>query len=434
MTHLHPCNGRTFVASKYLLLILSLGFAPGTKLMAQTANELSLATALQLAEQHSLALPAQVDRADSARELAIVSVQQPDPVLSLALDNVPTAGAERWSLGQDFMTMRSVGLAQTWVRKSKRDAMASTYEQQALLAESERRQRLNTLQIATAQAWFETMHREYFVHLLRDEHEQSLLLVSASEAAYSANTGTQTDVLLARAESIKLQASIIEAENNLHNARITLHRWVGDAAAAPLAAAPAITSSRLQQANLEELLQQQPAVAMLGQEEKLAQAELTASHSQRQSDWTVQMMYSQRGSAFENMVSVGVSVPLQLGHKNKQDRSINANLLLRDSARKEREELLREYLAQTRRTLSTWQSNLSRLAMYDNELLPLASDSHSAALTAYRSNEGTLSAVLNARRAEIALQQERLHLEMDTALLWTQLEFLIPPATSALEL
>jgi outer membrane protein TolC len=65
----------------------------------------------------------------------------------------------------------------------------------------------------------------------------------------------------------------------------------------------------------------------------------------------------------------------------------------------------------------------------------LAAERTRAALAAYRGGSGTLIGVLDARRAEIDARIERLRVEMETAALWAQLEYLIAPehdATAAL--
>ena len=45
---------------------------------------------------------------------------------------------------------------------------------------------------------------------------------------------------------------------------------------------------------------------------------------------------------------------------------------------------------------------------------------------AYRGGSGALAAVLEARRMEVELRIDRLRLEMETAMLWAQLRYLIP--------
>ena len=73
-----------------------------------------------------------------------------------------------------------------------------------------------------------------------------------------------------------------------------------------------------------------------------------------------------------------------------------------------------------------WQSDRERLARYDASLIPLSSERTRAAIAAYRGASSPLTAVLDARRSEIDTRMERLRLEMDTARLWAQLNYLIP--------
>ena len=142
-------------------------------------------------------------------------------------------------------------------------------------------------------------------------------------------------------------------------------------------------------------------------------------------------MYSQRGPAYSNMVSINVSVPLQWDQKNRQDRDVAAKLALLEQMRAQREEATREIAAQIRSAWQEWQSNRHRLTHYDTTLQPLAAERTRAALAAYRGGGAPLTAVLEARRMEIDLRMERLSLEMQTASLWAQLEYLIPTDSDA---
>ncbi|MCB1371017.1 MAG: TolC family protein, partial [Rhodobacteraceae bacterium] len=165
---------------------------------------------------------------------------------------------------------------------------------------------------------------------------------------------------------------------------------------------------------------------LMASKEAVALAAAEVARQDKRVDWTASLMYSQRGEAFSNMVSVGVSVPLQWDQKNRQDRELAARLAKAEQARAEREEMTRAHLAETERWLATWRSNLARLADYDATLVPLAAERTRAALAAYRGGRGDLAGVLEARRMEIDTRVERLRIEMETAGLWVELEYLIP--------
>ena len=138
-------------------------------------------------------------------------------------------------------------------------------------------------------------------------------------------------------------------------------------------------------------------------------------------------MYSQRGPSYSNMVSINVSIPLQWDRPNRQDRDVAAKLALADQARAQREEVLRDHVAEVRVMWQEWQSYRERLARYDATLIPLAAERTRAASTAYRSGTGSLAAVLDARRSEIDAGIERVKLELDAARTWARLHYLLPP-------
>lgn len=105
---------------------------------AAFAQPLSLAEAVRLAEQRALTPAAAESNARASRELAVAAAQRPDPVLRAALDNLPVDGPDRFSVARDFMTMRSIGVMQTFTREDKRRARAARFEREADAALAER--------------------------------------------------------------------------------------------------------------------------------------------------------------------------------------------------------------------------------------------------------------------------------------------------------
>ena len=411
------------------LALLTIGLSGW--LAAQTASPtqpLTLDAALRVAQARSHALVAQDAAATSAREMAVAAGQLPDPMLQLAVDNLPANGPKRFSLSDDFMTMRSVGLAQTFTRVDKRRARAARFEREADAAQATRAMQLTDLRRNTALAWFDRYYQQQMLELLTRLRDETTLQIESAEAAYRGGRGTQADAFMARSAVARIEDRIRQARARLANAYTALTRWVGDAASAPLGEAPPLAKTRLATDALEHQLDQHPDIELMASKEAVALAEAEVARQDQRADWSVSLMYGQRGSAFSNMLSMGVSVPLLWDQKNRQDRELAARLAKAEQARAERAEMVREHLAQTQRWLITWRSNLDRLDDYDATLIPLAAERTRAALAAYRGGNGFLSDVLEARQMEIDTRLERLRIEMETAALWTELEYLIPDA------
>lgn len=400
---------------------------PATAQGATPLPPLSLEAALRLAEQRSYALLAQDAAASAARDQAVAARQLPDPTLRLSINNLPIEGANRFNVASEPMTLRSVGVAQTFTREDKRLARSARYGREAEAAEAMRAAQLVALRRSTALAWLDRHYQQQLVELLGRQRDEAALQIEAAEAAYRAGQGAQADVFLARSGVARIEDRIREAQALVANAITTLERWVGDRAAAPLGEAPPLTRTRFEDAvpALEARIDRHPDIALMASKEAVALAEAEVARRARRSDWSVDLSYSQRGAAFGNMVSIGVSIPLQWDQPRRQDRELAASLARAEQVRSEREEAQRERVAEAQRWRATWRSNLTRLDDYERSLIPLAAERTQAALAAYRGGRAPLSGVLEARRMEIDTRSERLRIEMQTAVLWAQLEFLL---------
>ena len=389
-------------------------------------SALTLDQAVRAAQGRSLQLVAQDAAALAARERAVAAGQRPDPVFKAALTNVPIDGPDRFSLTRDFMTMRSVGVMQELTREDKRTARSARFERAAEAAEAGRTLAVAALQRDTAKAWLDRHYLERALEVLQSQRQEATLQIEAADAVYRGGRGSQTDAFAARSAVALIDDEIRKTEQQIATATTRLVRWVGEAGQAPLGAPPAFSEPPINAGTLEAQLPQHPRIALLARQEEVARADAEVAQREKRSDWSVELMYSQRGPAYSNMVSVNLSIPLQIDPKQRQDRELAARLALVEQVRAEREEAMRELTAETLGWLQEWQGNRDRLAHYDDSLIPLAAERTRAALAAYRGGSGPLSAVLDARRMEIFTRLERLRLEMATADLWARLEYLIP--------
>jgi outer membrane protein TolC len=233
-------------------------------------------------------------------------------------------------------------------------------------------------------------------------------------------------VLAARAAKAMADDSASQAARRARSARIALSRWVGEQADQPLAALPAFDATGLDPARLEAQLAHPPLIAAMARAEDAAQAAVKLAEADRKSDWSVELAFQQRGPVFANMVSVGLSVPLQWDRKNKQDRELSARLSMADQARAEREEAERAHLAEVRTLIDEWTSGRERLARFEREIVPLATSRSEAVLAAYRGMKASLADVLAARRGATQARLQELELQAETARAWARLNYLTP--------
>jgi outer membrane protein TolC len=387
---------------------------------------LTLADAQRRAVERSRMVAAQDYAVSAARDMAVAAGQLPDPVATLGVNNLPVDGADQWSLTRDFMTMRSVGVMQEFTRADKREARSERYEREAEKSLAEKTASVAAIQRDTALAWLDRYYAEAMLGVIVEQSRQAKLEVDAAEGEYRAGRGSLADILAARNALILFDDRTSEVRRKVATAKIALARWIGNDADAPLAGKPSIDTIRVNPATLEADIVHHPDVAVFEKKEEVAAAEVRVAQTAKKADWTVALMYSQRGPAYSNMISLNVSVPLQWDQKSRQDREVAAKLALLDQARAERDDMLRAHTAEVRAMIAEWQNDQERSARYQRELLPVATARTQAILAAYRGAKSSVTDVLLARRNEIDVRLQALQLEMDTARLWAQLNFLHP--------
>ena len=387
---------------------------------------LSLADAQRIAVERSRQLVAQDASITASREMAAAAGQLPDPVLRLGIDNLPVDTSDRFSLTRDFMTMRRIGVMQEFTRGDKRRLRSARFERETERAVAEKSVAVAALRKDTALAWLERYYLERMRAVVAANADESKLEIEAAEGAYRAGRGSQVDIYTARASRVALDDRLSDLDRRIRNARTQLQRWVGDAGDYLLAGEPAFKTVRLDGHTLDQEIERHPEIALLARNVAIAETEAELARANKQADWSVELAYQERGSAFSNMVSVGVSIPLQWDQKNRQDRELAAKLALTERARAQQEDTLRAHIAEIRAMLNEWENGHERIARFERELIPLARERTAAALAAYRGGKSDLNAVLAARRNEIEVRTQTLQLEMDTARLWAQLNFLAP--------
>ena len=123
------------------------------------------------------------------------------------------------------------------------------------------------------------------------------------------------------------------------------------------------------------------------------------------------------------MVSVGVSIPLPVAPGERQDRDTAAKLALADKAEAELAEATRAATAEYRALSGDAQRLQQRINRYRSGVVVPAGQRTAAAMAAYRSNQGSLVMLFEARHAQVAAERKLLALQRDLAKAHIQLAF-----------
>ena len=395
---------------------------PGAGFAAEPV--LALRDAQRLAIERSRSLAGQRLAVSASRDMAVAAGQYPDPVVTLGIENVPAEGNDKFSLTRDFMTMKRVAVMQELTGGEKRRLRAERYQLEALKGVTEEQATLAMIQRDVALAWLDAWHAEAMAGVLAEQRVRGLQEIEAAEAEYRAGRGSQSEVLMAHSNLAMLDDRAAELEKRVRTTRTMLTRWTGEEARRALGPRPDIGS--IEMGMHDGMFALHPQIQVLARAQEIAVSEARLAQANRKPDWSIELAYSERASRFGDMFSVGVSIPLPWDRANRQDRQAGAKLALASQAEAQREEALRQHEAEVRSMVQEWESNRTRLARYEREILPLASRRAEATLAAYRGGKSSQGDVLAARRAELEARLQALQLESETGRLWAQLNYLMP--------
>ena len=393
---------------------------------AASTEPLALPEALKIGEKISPRLAAQSAALAAARELVPRAGELPDPKLRIGLENLPVNGADRFRYDADFMTMRRIGLVQDFPNGEKRklrgeraarerDVEASNFAAQRAILQRE-------IVLAWLELYFAQQARTPLVELV-GELQLQLDTVSAAVAAGRQNTA---DALALRGAGVAAQDRVIEQDRSIERARYALAAWLRDDASRPLAGPP--DTSRFDHPPTELLanLHEHPDQRVYIEREALARTDVALAVNSKKSDWSLEVLYGQRGPAFGNMISVMVSIDLPWEAEKRQDRDLAAKRLLADQAQAQVEEARRMHEAELRGLYADWQTAGVRVERFEKLLRPLAQERVAAALAAYRGGRGDLAMVLEARRAAAEARLASVQAQLERARAWAKLNFLLP--------
>jgi len=380
------------------------------------AAPLSFDQALNAAVQRSEAAHAGRAAAQSSTESSRAAAQLPDPTLSAGIDNLPVTGGGRFSTTKDSMTMKRIGISQEWVSADKRaaraaaaNAMADREAVQSRVAQGQARLQVT---LAYLDAWYANAALELTRQNEHHLHEE----LEAARGRLAAAAGGSAEVLALASAKGMAEDDSDEARQQQASAFAALQRWVGFEP-------DVITSVPVFDVPAEQdFVARSPEVAGLRRDVDVARSNATVAAKERTSNWTWQVSYGQR-SGYSDMVSVGVSIPLQIAPAQRQDRETASKLALVDKADADLAEATRAATADYQALSSDAQRLEQRIDRYRAAVIAPAQQRTEVAMGAYRANQGPLTALFEARHMEVDARRKLLALQRDLAKAQAQLAF-----------
>lgn len=235
-------------------------------------------------------------------------------------------------------------------------------------------------------------------------------LIATAQARYAAGSGLRQDVLQAEVESAELETEALRLRRQRSAARARINALLNRAPDAPVPPAAGIEVARpaLDARALERLaLERHPELERLDAEIAAASSRVTVARKKFFPDFQVRAGYNALWNDSEKrpMLGVSINVPLDRGRRQAELDRAQAEARRAESTRSDERARL---LADIARARAEVVELVESVAVHADELLPLAEDYLSAAITDYQSGTG---AFLNVVTAEQRLLRTRLNLE-----------------------
>jgi outer membrane protein TolC len=384
---------------------------PGLVLASENPSPLDLEAAARLALENQPQLAAQAAGIMALRENAVAAGQLPDPRLIFGVEGLPV---DSFSLTRQEMTQTQVGLSQMIPGGRKRQLAGTRLEIEA--GQEAHNLAASTRRIARdAQlAWLEAYEADAELSLVNAIEAEYARQVEWAQVAYKTGKLAQDETLALRAMQVGTQNRAIDLRGRERRGRAALARWLGLAAERPLEAlTPHAPPPSL--AELEARLGQHPELLAARQAIEAARTEAELARQAYRPDWSIDVAYGVRGNDRADLLKLMVGVDLPVFGGNRQDRRIAASLAEADQREAMLEDRRRMLLADLHAAHADWQAADARLTRLDRDILPLIQRRVESVLAAYRANQAGYDRVLEARRAELELRQERLALEVARA-------------------
>lgn len=397
---------------KIPILIVALLLAVPASADVELPRRLGVHDVVKLARAQRAEIAAAKARARAAGERPAIVSALDDPTISFSADHVPFSGMGLdWSVSvqQSFSLSRVRGHRERAARANLRRELA-TADRVALEVELDATQAFWMLAEARAAA-----------EITKQQHALADQLVQAAVARYTANTGTQSDVLRAQIEVARLDAEQKATAAEIRAAEAMLNTSLARVASAPI---PELD------VNLPDALPPAPDVIASAAQNR---PELRAGRAEiEQAEAEVRVMSSmyapmamvQTGPAYTMeaghgwMLMAGISIPLWRGKLRASVDEANAMV---DMARADFVAMQRMTEGQARGARESVVAARERYVALRDDIVPRADQAIAPTLAAYAAGQVPLVSVVEAAQALWTAQRDLVMARAELGLAWARL-------------
>ena len=369
-------------------------------------QSLSLEEAVRLATQNQPLLQSLDDAAAASREAAVAEGQLPDPKLKFGVQNLPVTSSDAGRFNRDDMTMSTIGLMQEVIPQAKREAASKKMEAEAGQYHAEQLATARSIQRDVALAWLDVYEAQRKTELYQRIADEMTAERKVATARVGSGGAQASDVLRLDSQVSMMNDKRLTAQRDERKARSMLARWIGKAASRPIAHELPAMSAMPGLDKASEEIEGHPLIQNARQIETVAESDVARAKTERQQNWSWEVMYGKRRSDLSDMVTFQVAIDLPWDRANRQDRRTAGKLMLVEKARKLTEDRRHELLAELEAANADWDTAEARENEHQQRLIPNAEARLTLAKAGYAAGKQNLAEVWEARRGVLEVELE----------------------------
>ncbi|KXZ67419.1 TolC family protein [Acinetobacter venetianus] len=390
------------------------------------AQPLTLDTALKLAEQYAPTLRANSAQIEGAENMVSASGILPNPKLFVGLDNYPVSGDAAWSVTQEGMTMKKIGIMQDFPNRAKRLAEIELAKAELGSANAQTEILRIELRQKVASVWLKRFYLERKLALYDDLLSENGLLFQITQTQVTSGRTMVTNAISPKLDKTVLLDQKDDLLRDLNKAKLELHRLIS----ADSSRTTEIESLPSQEpvinfdtSRLYHHLHQLPELKAFQAERQTAEAKLKQAQALQKSDWSIEFAYQHRAPEFGDMIGVQLTTELPVFSKKRSSSLVQAILAEQNRITADQEIKYREHLTMLDEGLSDLKALDQQIQRTVQSTLPLTKQKVNLQLASYQAGKANLSDVIETRQALLNQRLRLIDLQQQQAMIKAQLYF-----------
>jgi cobalt-zinc-cadmium efflux system outer membrane protein len=381
-------------------------------------SDVRLEQVLQAARQNPDVTSAQ-RAADAARADVLAADRAPAPTLSAGVSSIDLQnGVGSGSFWTKKRLDKSLGLDWTWERGNKRALRTEVAERSARAAQADGTDMSVIQQIGAHNAFYDLLAAQHRLQTVQGIAQSAQQLADTAARRLKAGDLSAQEAARTRIEAERARADVHSAQLEQQQATQALSIWTGQKPPASgwtaQGAWPANnTLATGTEAAIDALVEQRPDVLAARERVAAAQAALQAAQALRSTDPSIGASFDHYPGTSTRLLAVRISVPL--AGSQRFDGEIGRAL----AQEQQSQDLLQKTRLQAHSELMTlmqgWQASAGRMKIYDEQIVPQATQVAAQAELAYSKGGLTLTDLLDARRTLKTTQLEALAVRSEHA-------------------